>query len=441
MRTPWWSILAFTFLLSLLAIPGMANAQTGTPLVLVLTADGPLTPAMAEYLARGLRVAEQRGADLVVFQLNTPGGSIDLMNRMVQDMRGSPIPVVVYVAPRGAIAGSAGTVLTLAGHAAAMAPDTAIGAASPVGPQGEDIGKTLEAKAKEIIKATIRSIAAGRSPEAIQLAEQTVEAAKAVSANEALDAGLVDFIASDLHDLLQQLDGWQVETSIGPQTLHTANAEIAHLPRSFVEQLLQVLTNPNIIFLLLTIGVQAVLIEISSPGGWVAGFIGAVCLALAIYGLGILPVNWFGLIFLVIAFVLFVLDVKAPTHGALTAAGVASFILGALVLFNSPGTPEFQRVSIPLVVASALVSAALFGTILGFALRAQKAPVRTGQESLIGRVGTVRDDVLPHHGGMVQVAGELWSAELAEGEDPIPKGARVEVAAAKGVRVVVKRAS
>jgi membrane-bound serine protease (ClpP class) len=202
-----------------------------------------------------------------------------------------------------------------------------------------------------------------------------------------------------------------------------------------------VLTNPNIIFLLLTIGVQAVLIEISSPGGWVAGFIGAVCLALAIYGLGILPVNWFGLIFLAIAFVLFVLDIKAPTHGALTAAGVASFILGALVLFNSPGTPEFQRVSVPLVVASALVSAAVFGTILGFALRAQKAPVRTGQESLIGRVGTVRDDVLPHKGGMVQVAGELWSAEQAEGEASIPKGARVEVVAVKGVRVIVKRAS
>ncbi|MEW6716851.1 MAG: nodulation protein NfeD [Chloroflexota bacterium] len=418
-----------------------AQAQNQAPLALVLTADGPITPALQEYLERGLEIAEQRQAEVLILQLNTPGGSVDLMSKMVQVIRSSQVPVVVYVSPRGAIAGSAGTVITLAGHLAIMAPETAIGAASPVGSQGEDIGETMEAKTKEIIKATIRSIAAGRSPEAILLAEDTVDNAKAASANEALEVGLVDFIATDLEDLLTKIDGLTVETTSGMRTLHTAKAQIDHLPLSFVEQLLQILTNPNIIFLLLTIGVQAVLIEISHPGGWAPGFIGAVCLALAIYGLGILPVNWFGLVFLAISFVLFILDIKAPTHGALTAAGIGSFILGALVLFNSPGTPEFWRVSVPLVVVTSLFTAAIFATILTFALRAQKAPLRTGGESLVGRAGFARSDILPHKGGMVQVAGELWSAELSEGEESIPKGMRVEVVSVLGVRVKVKRAS
>jgi len=419
--------------------PRTAIAQQSAPLILLLTAKGPLTPAMGQYLERGIRTAEQSGAEALILQLDTPGGSIDLMNRMVQTIRASPVPVVVYVAPSGAIAGSAGTILTLAGHAAAMAPGTAIGAASPVGPEGQELGETLAAKEKNILKATVRSLAEARGAEAIALAEQTIETAKAVSAREALDIGLVDFIAADIPDLLRQLDGFTVTTVAGEHTLHLANALATPLEPAWIESLLGILTNPNIVFLLLTIGVQAILIELSSPGGWVAGFIGVVCLALATYGLGILPVNYFGLIFLATAFVLFVLDIKAPTHGALTAAGVGSLILGALVLFNSPGTPSFQRVSVPLVIGVSLVTAAIFFTILTFALRAQKAPIRTGQESLVGKIGTVRNTLSPV--GSVQVAGELWTAELAEGEEPILTGTRVEVVRVQGVRVYVKRTS
>jgi len=418
--------------------PRTAIAQQSAPLILLLTAKGPLTPAMGQYLERGIRTAEQSGAEALILQLDTPGGSIDLMNRMVQTIRASPVPVVVYVAPSGAIAGSAGTILTLAGHAAAMAPGTAIGAASPVGPEGQELGETLAAKEKNILKATVRSLAEARGAEAIALAEQTIETAKAVSAREALDIGLVDFIAADIPDLLRQLDGFTVTTVTGERTLHPANATLTPIEPAWIESLLGILTNPNIVFLLLTIGVQAILIELSSPGGWVAGFIGVVCLALATYGLGILPVNYFGLIFLATAFVLFVLDIKAPTHGALTAAGVGSLILGALVLFNSPGTPSFQRVSVPLVIGVSLVTAAIFFTILTFALRAQKAPIRTGQESLVGKIGTVRNTLSPV--GSVQVAGELWTAELAEGEEPILVGARVEVVRVRGVRVFVRRA-
>lgn len=431
------------FLFSILLLssfrgPTSSFAQSASPTVLVLTADGPLTPAMVEYLRRGIRTAEQREMEALVFRLDTPGGSLDLMDAIVQDIRASSVPVIVYVWPRGGIAGSAGTVITMAGHLAVMAPETAIGAASPVGGSGEDLGETIEAKLKEATRAQIRSLMEGRRPpEAIALAEDTIENARAVTASEALDIGMIDFIAADLADLLRQADGKEVTTHTEKHTLRTANALTTELTTSFIEQLLAALTNPNLVFILLTIGVQAILIEIGSPGGWVAGFIGVVCLSLAAYGLGVLQVNWLGLIFIITSFVLFILDIKATAHGALTAAGVVSFIVGALVLFNSPGTPQIQRVSVPLVVMSGLVLGSLFFGVLMFALRARKAPIQTGRESLIGRVGTARADLNPT--GIVQLAGEQWTAELAKGEGMIQKGARVEVVAVEGVRVVVRK--
>ena len=413
------------------------SAQGDQPLVLVLTADGAVMPAMREYIRRGLGTADQRGADLVIIQLNTPGGSITTMQEIIGDIGSSPVPVVVYVAPRRAWAGSAGTLITLAGHAAAMAPETVIGAASPVGSSGEDLGTTLERKEKEALKATARSLAEHRGPDAVALAESTIEDAKAASATEALKAGLIDFIATDVNDLLRQLDGFTVETVDGSRVLNTAGAVTEPLPLSLIEQLLLMLTDPNIVFLLLSIGVQAILIEISSPGGWVAGFIGVVCVALATYGMGVLPVNWFGLIFLLTAFVLFILDIKAPTHGALTTAGVGSFIAGALILFNSPGTPQFQRVSIPLVIGVSVSIGIIFAVIMAIALRAQRAPAIMGMEAILQRTGIVRDWTGTI--GQVQVGSELWSAEADEASPKIRKGDNVEVVQSKGLRLIVKK--
>jgi membrane-bound serine protease (ClpP class) len=413
------------------------RAASGTS-VLVLTVDGPIAPAAREYLKRGLQIANRLGAEAVILQLNTPGGSITTMQEMVEVMRASPVPVIVYVTPRGAWAASAGTVITLAGHAAAMAPETQIGAASPVGSQGEDLPTTEQTKVIEILKATVRDLAARRGPEAIALAEATIESAKAVTSSEALQAGLVDFIADDLDDLLAQLDGYTVQMADGTsRTLHTAGAEQQTLAMSFIEELLNILTDPNIVFLLLAIGVQAILIEISSPGGWVAGFVGAVCLALAAYGLGILNVNWFGLIFIAMAFVLFIVDIKAATHGGLTAAGIGSFVVGALVLFNSPGTPAFQRVSLPLVIFVAIVIGLTFAVIVGFALRAQKARIRTGRESMAGAGGVAVSDFAPD--GQVQAAGELWSAAPVAGSGKIRKGDSVEVVSVEGLRLMVRK--
>jgi membrane-bound serine protease (ClpP class) len=429
--------LFLTILLLTLALFVPLSAAASQPTAMVLTIDGAITPATQEYLSRGIKTVEQNGAEVVILQLNTPGGGLDPMQKMAEAMRASTVPIVVYVTPRGAWAGSAGTIITLAGHAAAMAPETAIGAASPVGSQGENLSSTEQAKVTEIMKATVRSLAERRGPEAVALAEATIESAKAVSATEAMNAHLVDFIANNTDDLLVQLDGFTVQMADGPRTLHTSGASQETFGMTLIEQLLQMLVDPNIVFILLSIGVQALLIELSHPGAWAPGFIGVVCLALAGYGLGILPVNWFGLVFIVAAFVLFIVDIKAATHGALTATGVASFIVGALVLFNSPGTPQFQRVSLPLVIFVGVFIGVIFAIIVGFALRAQRRPVLTGKECLPTQTGIAVTDINPT--GQVQTISELWTAELAEGSGKIRKGDKVEVVRVEGLRLKVKK--
>jgi membrane-bound serine protease (ClpP class) len=207
---------------------------------------------------------------------------------------------------------------------------------------------------------------------------------------------------------------------------------------SFIEQLLLILTDSSIVFLLGTVGLILIWIEISSPGGWVAGFSGVVCLALSAYGLGIIPVNWFGIVFVLTAFVLFILDVKAPTHGALTTAGIVSFIVGALVLFNSPITPPSMRIPVPLVVGVGVAFGVLFFGIMLLALRVRHAPVITGEEVLVGKTGTARTSV-DAMGGQVQLLSELWSAESADGSEKIRKGDEVEVVEVKGIRLKVRK--
>jgi membrane-bound serine protease (ClpP class) len=242
----------------------------------------------------------------------------------------------------------------------------------------------------------------------------------------------------NVDDLLEALNGFTVQMADGARVLNTVNAHTEALDMSLIESLLLFFTDPNIVFTLLSVGVMAILMEISSPGGWVAGFIGIVCVTLATYGLGLLSVNWFGIVFMITAFVLFILDIKAPTHGALTLAGVTSFIIGALVLFNSPGTPQFQRVSVPLVIGVGVFLGLLFFGILMFALRTIHVPVSVGAESLIGKTGTARTSVVDA-GGQVQLESELWTAEPIKGSERIGKGDRVEVVEVKGLRLKVRK--
>lgn len=413
------------------------HAAAAAPVALVMTIDGAITQATQEYMVRGIQTAEQEQVEVVILQLNTPGGDILSMTAMTEAMRASTVPVVVYVTPRGAMAASAGTVITLAAHASAMAPETIIGAASPVGSGGQDLAQTEMIKQENALIAKVDAFTERRGPQAMALAESTITSAKAVSSTQALQSHLVDFSATDLNDLLRQLNGFTVQMPNGPLTLHTADIVQQDLPMSLIEQLLQLLINPNIVFLLLAIGLQALLIELTHPGAWLPAFFGVVCLALGAYGLGFLPVNWFGLIFMVTAFVLFILDIKAPTHGALTIAGIVSFIVGALVLFNSPGTPHFQNVSVPLVLFVGVFIGLIFAVILGFALRAQSRPVITGSARLEGQTGYAVSEIDPS--GQAQLAGELWSADMADPAGAIHRGDRVEVVRVEGLRLKVRK--
>ena len=430
-------IRVFLLVLTVIAFFSVAHAQSNEPLAILMTADGTIMPPMLEYFKRGIKTAEQRNAEVLVIQLNTPGGSVSVMSEMITAIGNSTVPVVIYVSPKDAQAASAGALITMAGHASAMSPRTVIGAASPIDSSGADIESTLEKKIKEDLKAKARTLVERRGPDAIQLAEAMIDDAKAATAKESLDAKLIDFISDDTEDLLQSLNGFTVQMDSGSHTFNTTDVRTQDLKISFIEQLLLMLTDPNIAFLLLAIGVQGVLIEISSPGGWFAGFIGATCLTLAVYGMGVLTVNWFGGIFLIIAFVLFILDIKAPTHGALTTAGVTSFIVGALVLFNSPGTPQFQQVSVPLVIVMGVFLGLLFFGILLLALRVQHSPVQTGVESMHGKIGTARTSV--GEAGQVQLGSELWSAEKSAESESISKGDSVEVVEVRGLRLIVKK--
>ena len=427
-RTTLWIIL---LALALAAPAGAASGAAGETIRL-LKIEGPVTPAMLSYFERGIATAEREGAEALIMQLDTPGGQVGLTLEIVQAFRAAQVPIIVYIAPRGAQAASAGTIIALAAHAAVMAPETVIGAASPVGGEGLELGETMERKAKEDLKATVRSLVERRGEKASELAEATIEEAQAVHANEALEVGLIDLVADNLDSLLEELDGLMVEVGGEEVRLSTAGAVVLDLPLNPLERLLHTVVNPTVITVLMAIGVQAILIELSSPGGWVAGFVGVICLALGFYGLGVLPVNWLGLGLVMVAFVLFILDIKAPTHGALTTAGILTLVAGFLILFNYPGSPEFARVSVPVVIAIALTTGAFFAFVLTKALRAQKRAPVTGMEALIGATAETRTPLSPS--GSILLRGERWRAVSDDGTE-IPAGTQVEIVDVQGLQL------
>ena len=428
-RDKWAHILLWLALL--LSVAGNTAAQDAGQ-VDVLEIEGPVTPIMISYIERGIATAESDGAHALIIKLDTPGGQTDLMNKIVQALLEAEVPTVVYVSPPGAYAASAGTLITLAAHVAAMAPNTTIGAASPVGSQGEDLGETLETKVKEDLKAQARALAKRRGEQASLWAESAIEEAKAATAQEALEMGVIDFVARSLDDLLEQMDGFQVEVNDQQVTLQTADSMVEEVPMNFVEQFLHIITNPTIAFILLTVGVNAILFELSSPGGYAAGIVGAICLLLAFYALGVLPVNYTGLILIGLSFVLFVVDLKAPTHGVLTVGGIVSLVAGALLLFNSP----LYQVSITAVVSVAVVTGLFFAFAITKVFQTQKRPAVTGRQGLIGGIAEARTALNPS--GTVFIKGELWDALATDG--PIEAGDFVEIVGIEGFRLNVKQA-
>jgi membrane-bound serine protease (ClpP class) len=415
----------------LVLIFGQASAQTEGAVKLAKF-KGPVTPILQAYIDRAITDAENTGAAALVIELDTPGGSVDITKQITQRMTASRVPVIVYVAPTGAHAGSAGTFITLAGHLAAMAPGSSIGAASPVGNEGVDLPDTLKKKATNILVADIKNLAARRGEKAVAWAEKAVAEAEAATSDEALALGVIDVIAQDVPDLIRQLNGRSVTVAGEEITLALKDAPVEEVPLGPIQDFLNTITNPALAAILLTIGLNAILFELSSPGGYAAGVIGLICLLLAFYALGMLNANWAGLGFIVIAFVLFVLDIKAPTHGVLTFGGIAAFVFGSFLLFN---TPDLE-VPWPTIISLALTTAAFFAFAVAKAVAAQRRRPATGMESLIGKAAEVRQALTPD--GMVFVNGELWSATSESG--PISAGETVAVAGQDGFRLRVRKA-
>ncbi len=412
----------------------LVRAQSSN--VAVLEFNGPVTPIMHTYFERGLAEASAAEADAVLIILNTPGGAVDTTIKIVQLFRASEVPIIVYIGPRGAQAASAGSIITAAAHAAGMAPETVIGAASPINLDGSDINETAYRKAVEDLKAVMRSLTEQRGPEAVALGEAMIEEARAVSSQEALNAGFIDVVAENPEDLLAALDGRSIFINGQERVLKTAAANQTPISLTFIETLLLALTNPIVVSLLMAIGVQAIIIEISNPGGWVAGFIGVLFLGIGLYGLGQLPVNWLGMGLILIAFVLLALEVATPTNGALAVTGTFTLVAGLLVLFNS-GTPDFVRLSIPSAIAIAGLTAGFFLFILTFAVKAQRKQPVTGLQGMVGQIGTARAAFTAdgdQYRGSVMLKGEIWQAVANQ---PIKFGDPVSVNQVQGMTLLV----
>ena len=418
-----------------------ASASVAGPHAAVLTIDGAIDPISAKFLSRGLDVATEGEAQFLIVALDTPGGLLSSTRKMVEDILAADIPVVVYVSPSGARAASAGTFIAAAAHVAAMAPTTNIGAASPVGGGGEDLPETLKSKATQDAAAFLRSIAEtrGRNSEAL---EKTVLSATSYSASEALDDNIIDLIASDIDDLLAQLDGRLVDLTGGEVVLETEGLSLRGIERNLLERFLGFVANPDIAFLLLSIGSLGILVEFLNPGLIVPGVGGAIALALALVAVGNLPVNWAGLGLIGIAMVLFFAELQAPGIGVFGIGGAVCFILGAFLLFGgfSPPaipTPSF-RVSLWTI---GVTSAVLVGSMLlmnRIVMQSRRARYPSASEALIGSTGVTTTPLDPR--GTIQVASERWSAVSDSGE-PIPEGEEVIVLEVEGLTLKVFKAS
>ena len=425
----------FLTLLAMLLLAMPSSAQEGK-LVYVLTFDGPVNPILSSYIERAIAQADADDAEAIVLRLDTPGGQVDLTQDIVKAMRASPVPIIVYVWPTGAMAGSAGTFITLAGHAAAMVEGSTIGAASPVAEGGEELGETIQAKITNILAADIENLARRRGDSAVEWARSAVTMAKAATAQEALALGVVDAVAENVDELLQKLDGFEVEVNRELRPLDLAGATVVDLPMTSPENTLNTLINaiavPGIAVLLIVLGVQGIISEFSQPGGYMAGTAGFVALLLGMFALGILNANWVGLGFMLLSFVLFFLEIKAPTHGALTVAGVVTFIFGAYVLFS--GTEA--GVPWPATIGLAGATLLFFSFVVAKAVGSQRRKPVWGAESLIGQRALVRTELNP--GGTVVVQGERWQAELQDAAAIAQPGDHVVVIERQGFKLLVR---
>ena len=414
-------VIRFTFasLFTLGAILGLAGplmAQEQTPHVMVMEVDGVINGVKERFIVRALEEADSEGASLLVIRLDTPGGLLGSTRAIVEELLAAPVPVAVYVSPPGAQAGSAGTFITAAAHFAAMAPGTNIGAATPVSSTGEEIPETLASKVENDAAALIRSIAQERGRNEEKL-EQTVRTAASYSANEAVEFGVVDLIAADFEELLSKLEGKDVETPSGATTLRLKGLAVRDFNKNPLERFLGVISDPNVSFVLLTVGGFGVIIEMFSPGLVVPGVVGAICLLLAFLALGNLPVNWVGVAFILLAVFLVFLEVQVAGIGILGIGSVICFVIGGFLLFTQFGdvSPTLPDISVNYWLLGGMAVTFAFAVLYvgREIIKSRQGAAGVVSDSLVGEVGTVVTPLEPR--GLVRLNGENWTAVSDDG--------------------------
>ncbi len=410
---------------------GAGSPAAAEPEVLVVEIRSPIHAVSAQVLSDAVAEAESSRAAALVIEIDTPGGLMTSMRDMTRTILASSVPVVVYVAPAGAQAASAGFFILMSADVAAMAPGTNAGAASPVGPEGKDIEGTLGKKVEQDAAAQIRSLAK-RNGRNVELAEEAVTKARSFDAEEALDDHLVDLVAPTLPKLLEALDGRTVRTPGGePVVLATRHATVRRLEPSAAQRFLGVLATPDIAFLLLSMGSLGLLLELYHPGAVFPGVIGGICLILGFFALSVLPVNAAGLALIGLALIFFIAEIKVTSYGLLTVAGVVSLVLGSLMLFKS--ADPALRVSAQVIVASAGSAMVVVMFLMFQVLRAHRRQVRTGLEGMVHEHGRARSALDP--AGKVFVHGEIWEAVA---DAPVAAGEAVEVVAVEGMVLRVR---
>lgn len=417
------------------ALPPAGSTETA-PLVLVASVEALIHPVSAEYMVETIDRADAEGAALVVFILETPGGLVDSTRTIVTRMLAAKTPIVVFVAPSGARAASAGFLITIAADVAAMAPGTHIGAAHPVSGQGEKMDETMAKKAASDVAAYARTLASGRGRN-VDLAEQAVRESRAFTESEALKATppLIDLIATDVPDLLRQLDGRTVRRFDGRvQALRTAGARVESTGMSLRQRVLSALAHPNIAYILLSLGVLGLTIEMWSPGAVLPGVVGGISLLLAFFTFQVLPVNYAGVLLILFGLVLLVLEIKVASFGVLGAGGLISLLLGSMILIDAP-TPEL-RVSLGLIIPVVVALSAILLFLVRLAVASQRRPSVTGVSGMLGATGTALTAIAAGGEGRVSARGEIWSARSA---DAVAAGDTVLICGVDGLVLAVRR--
>lgn len=411
-----------------LFLPSFLFAQS----VISIKIDGSINPASAAFIHNGIEKARQQKAECLFIHLNTPGGLLNSTRDIVSDLLESTVPVVVYVSPGGAHAGSAGVFITLAAHVAAMAPGTNIGAAHPVSLQGP-IDTLMNTKATNDAAAFIRSIAEKRKRN-LQWAEEAVRKSLSITENEALKMNVIDLVAHNDQELLNMIDGKRVTLNSSTVTLHTKNAKIETYEMSLSEKILNLISDPNIAYVLLLIGMYGIMFELFNPGAIFPGIAGVICLILAFYAMNTLPVNYAGLFLIIFALILFLLEIKIVSHGLLAIGGIVSLLFGSIMLIRPSSPLENSKISNSIIISSTIITTLFFLFVVGLGLKAQRLKPVTGIEGLIGEIGETQDNLNPI--GTVRVQGEIWNAESLSGT--IRKGEKVRVAKIKDLKLYVE---